>query len=667
MDAAEITSKFIEFIEEYYYERLIENIRKGLNYLVIDCRKLSKHDVELAELLIDDPETTLKAASIAVSSIENHKNDFFYIRLKNTPKSLTVPIRNIRKEHMGKLISIEGSIKNRTNVRPQITKARFECPSCGNIIDILQLDTEYREPTRCGCGRKGKFTNISNETLDVQYLSIEEPFDQLGDDTVPQRIAVMFKEDLTHPKNQADFIPGKPTQITGILKEVQLSTKNKKSVKLDYIIEANNYKSLEDNLTKTKFTDKEIKEFKELSKDKNLYQKLIKSVAPHIHGHEKVKEAMLLFLAKGVSKESNDGKRTREYFNLLLMGDPGVAKSQLGNEINLLSWRSRKVVGKGASGPGLTASAEKDEVLNMRVLSAGAIPLCNGGHVVIDEVDKMEKDVQSHLHESMEDGTITVNKSQIQGQLKARTAVFMIGNPKYGRYDIHAPIFGQIDLPKPLINRFDLMFPVRDTPTKESDIELADAVLNKHKDINKATERIIPLTLLKNYICYVALNIKPKLTDGAADELKTFFRKLRNIGKSESLGITARQLDGLVRMSEASAKLHMRSEVAVDDAKIAIALMTYSLKCFGTDPDTGKLDIDMISTGITSTQRNKLTKLEKIIIELDEDKKKIVPIEDLISVATDQGMDREKIEKTIENLRRAGVIFEPRKGFIRRL
>jgi replicative DNA helicase Mcm len=666
MDATETIIKLKEFIEEYYYERLIENIRKGLNYLVIDYRKLSRHDIDLAECFIDDPEGTEKAASLAVGEIGKFKGDNFFIRLTNTPKSLTIPIRNIRKEHMNKLICIEGNIKNRTNVRPQITNARFECPSCGNIITILQLNTEFREPSRCGCGRKGKFTLVSKETLDFQYVSIEEPFDQLGDDTVPQRIAVILKEDLTYPKNQADFIPGKPIQIIGTLKEVQLSTKNKKSVKLDYIIEANNYKSLEDNLTKTKFTDKEIKEFKELAKDKDLYKKLIKSVAPHIHGHEKVKEAMLLFLAKGVSKESNDGKRTREYFNLLLMGDPGVAKSQLGNEINLLSWRSRKVVGKGASGPGLTASAEKDEVLNMRVLSAGAIPLCNEGHVVIDEVDKMEKDVQSHLHESMEDGTISVNKSQIQGQLKARTAVFMIGNPKYGRIDVHGSIFEQLDLPKPLINRFDLMFPVRDAPTKKSDVELADAVLNKHRDINKATERIIPLKLLKNYICYVALNIKPKLTDGAANELKAFFQKLRDKGRG-SMGITARQLDGLVRLSEASAKLHMRSDVDVDDAKIAIGLMTYSLQCLGIDTDTGKMDVDRITSGISSSQRGKLARLEKIIIDLDEDKKKTVPIEDIISMARDQGMDHKDVDDTIDKLRRSGVIFEPKKGFIKRL
>jgi replicative DNA helicase Mcm len=511
---------------------------------------------------------------------------------------------------------------------------------------------------------------LHKEFINLQVLSVEEPFDELGEDSIPQRLTVLLQEDLTRPSLQPDYIPGKPLRVSGILKEMPILGKRGNLTDIDWILEANNCQSLEDKLTKTKFTPKEIAEFTKLSKDPEVYTNLIKSVAPHIYGHEKVKEAILLFLVRGVSKVSSDGNRTRDYFNILLMGDPGAAKSQLGNEITLLSWRAKKVVGKGSSGVGITASAEKDEVLNMRVLQAGAIPLCNEGHVVIDEVDKMDPDVQSHLHESMEDGTITINKSQVQGQLKARTAIFIIGNPKYGRYDPMTSIMDQIELARPLINRCDLIFPIKDVPTEDRDKQLAETILGKHLDIEEVTKRTISLKLLKNYICYVSLNIKPNMTKEAADVLQSFFLVLRNHKNHDSVrsvGITGRQLEGLVRMAEACAKLHMHNTVTVEDANRAIELMTYSLQSFGLDPKTGKVDIDRIQTGISASERSSFAKISSIIIDLDSDRKTKVNIDDIITAADKLCIDANDTMELLNKMSRTGDIMFVGKRFIQRI
>lgn len=667
MDQGKLINEFIELLNKYYESELHEIIRLKQSSIIVDFEILSKFSFDLVDVLLEDPQETLKAFGLAIKESFDNVDHNIFVRIKNLPKTEYIPIRNIRCKHIEKLFVIEGNVKNRSVIKPQVTEAKFECPSCGNIIKILQVNNNYIEPTNCGCGRKGNFISLPDKKMDIQYLSIEEPFDQLEEDSVPQRIRVLLKHDLTDPSEQKKYIPGKPIRITGVLKEVPIFNRGKKQTELDYIFETNHCESLEDDLTKTSFTEEEIQNFIELSKDPDIYKKLISSVAPHISGHKKVKEAMLLFLVKGVSKESKDGKRTREYFNVLLMGDPGAAKSQLGNEIDLLSWRSRKVVGKGASGPGLTASAERDEILNMRILSAGAIPLCNEGHVIIDEVDKMEKEVQSHLHESMEDGTITINKSQIQGQLKARTAVFMIGNPKFGRYDNYKTVIEQIELPKALINRFDLIFPIKDIPDPEKDIELADAILYKHLDIDGATKREIPLQLLKNYICYASLNIKPKMTKEASLPLKDLFIKLRGNKSEGNIGITGRQLDGLVRLAEASAKLHLRNEVTIEDVNKAIELLTYSLKAFGVDPKTGKIDIDRITTGYTASQRSEISQLMKILKELDGDKPKMIKMESILIKTSEIGINDERTLELIDKLKQTGDIMGVGKKHIQRI
>lgn len=658
MDQIELSQEFKQFIDEHYLEELAEASRLSKKSLTIDFKELQRFCPELSDEIIDDPEQMLKKLSAEIG-LEPELT----IRIKNLTDTCQIPIRRIRSNHIDKLITIKGNVKNRTLVRPRVTKGKFECPSCGNIIELPPLENTMREPSACGCGRKGKFTLIDKEMMDAQFISVEEPFDEIGDDTVPQKMVVLMTHDLTDPELQNAFLPGKPIKITGVLKELPVIKGRQKTLDCDLYIEANHVESLENDLNKTNFTEDEIKNFKELAKAPDILDKLIKSFAPNISGHEKVKEACLLFLVKGTPKTDGEGKMTREFMHILLMGDPGTAKSQIGNEIKLLSWRAKKVVGKGASGVGLTASAERDEVLNMRVLQAGTIPLCNGGHVVTDEIDKMDPETTDNLLEAMEDGTIHVSKSTIQGKLNARTSVFTIGNPKYGRYDPNSPIHDQIALSKPLLNRFDLIFPIRDVPEESKDRTLANSILSRHFDIEKSSTRAIDLRIYKNYLCYAALNIKPKLTKESLKIFEDTFVKMRSQSNSGSIGITGRQLEGLVRLAEAYAKLRLSNEISVEDANKAVELTLYSLQAFGIDPDTGKIDIDRITSGVSASQRNKINQVKDIINDLEGRFGKEIPVDEIFVDAKAIGFKHKDVEKILDQLRRTGDIFEVRPGY----
>lgn len=670
MDALDQINEFKRIIESHYVAEFLENLRKGKLFLNLDFRTICKESHELAESLLDTPEDTIKAAEMACASLTDEDQDIS-VRLINVPKSERVKIRDIRSKHMGKLLYIEGVIKSRTDVRPQVASSRYECPSCGNVIALLQLDPQLKEPSKCGCGRKGAFRLLSRELIDVMSLTIEEDVSEIDDDSTPKKFRVLLKKDLTDKERVIDLIPPRSVRLTGQIMEVPINLKNgKKSTNLDIYLEANNFELIEDTLQRIVFTPEDIQQFKIFSKDSSLLEKLKHSVAPHLAGYEKIKEALLLFIAKGVAKKSVDKTiRSRDFFHILLIGDPGSGKSEFGKEVNNLSYKSKKAVGKGASGVGLTASAEKDDLLGERVLSAGTVPTCNGGHVVIDEVDKMDDEVQSHLLDCMENGEINISKSRVQGRLKANVGIFMIANPKMGRFSKYDPLPKQIQLSQPLISRFDLIFPILDIPDPEKDEILIDKILSKHENIEQLTDRQIDFTLMRKYLCYVSKHIKPIMSPEAKSVIKEYCKGMRNNsnGNSNTISITARQIESLVRLSEAYAKLKMRKKITDKDATNAIQMAEYYLRQLAYDEDTHKIDIDKIVTGISAKERNFIHELKIIIQELEDKEKGKVLIEDVVVNAAAKDIPEDKIESLIEKLKMDGDILEPRRGYIQRL
>ncbi|MFT4303298.1 MAG: minichromosome maintenance protein MCM [Candidatus Woesearchaeota archaeon] len=658
-----------EFLERHYYSKLLEVIGKGEKALKIDFSLLAKFNPEIADLLLDEPEELLKAFEIAVEQFDLPniiKN--FTVRIDNLPRSQRILLRDIRSEHLGKLLWFEGVVRQKSDVRPQVTVARFECPSCGNIIPILQLDKQFKEPSKCGCGRKGKFNLLSKELIDAQHLKLEELSEDLEGGGQPKRMNIFLKNDLVSPLNEKKTSPGSSVRIIGVVKEIPTITKSgTKSTVFDLLIEANNTEAIQEDYTDIKISKKDIEEIKKAAKDAQLHKKIITSIAPSIYGHELIKEALVLQLMGGVRKVRNDGVTTRGDIHILLVGDPGSGKSQMIRRIQKVSPKGKYVSGKGASGAGLTASVVKDDFLNDWALEAGALVLANKGMCCIDELDKMTKEDTSAMHEALEQQTVTISKANIQATLRAETTVLAAANPKFGRFDPYSTIAEQINLPVTLINRFDLIFPVKDLPDEKKDDRLASFILKVHQNPTNNDSTPFETEFLRKYVAYVRQNVFPQLTDSAIEELKKYYLKMRNSGNSKSVPITARQLEGLVRLSEANARLRLADKITKTDAQNAVNLVHHCLKLIAFDEETGTFDVDRIATDTPSSQRNKILIIKEIINELENKVGKTIKIEDIDEMAKDKGMSEEEISEVIDKLKRSGDIFEPKRGSIQKI
>jgi len=671
INVIEQIKRFQDFIDSNYYNSLLENARKGNRFLLIDFLELSKYDPDLATELLDAPEETIKAIEKAIEQFDVDGLSNFRIRFHNLPQSQRIMIRDIRSKHINKLLFVDGLVRQKSDVRPQVTSARFECPVCGNIINVLQLEGTFKEPTRCGCGRKGKFVMLDKELVDAQGIVLEEASESLEGGEQPKRINVLLKDDLVSPLSEKRTSPGSKVEVVGVIKEVPIiSRSGAKSTRFDLMIDANHVKPTEDTFYEVKITDEEEKEILEIANDPKGYDKLINSIAPSIYGYEKVKEALFLQLMGGVRKTRMDNVVSRGDMHILLVGDPGSGKSALLKRITQIAPKGRYVSGKGVSAAGITAAVVRDEFLHGWALEAGAMVLSSDGLVCVDELDKMNSEDRAAMHEALENQTVSISKANIQATLIARTTVLAAANPKFGRFDPYGIIADQIDLPPTLINRFDLIFPIKDLPEETRDERMARHILTLHQNPD-VTEPEIPTNLLRKYIAYARQKISPKLTDGALEEIKEFYLKMRKSGGSEggikAIPISARQLEALVRLSEASAKARLDDRVTRKDAKKAIELLDYCLMQVGFDKETGKIDIDRIATGVGATQRSHIMVLKEIISELESKLGKAIPIDEVVNEAKNRGLDEDKVEEAMERLKRSGDIFEPRRGFVSRI
>ncbi len=347
-----------------------------------------------------------------------------------------------------------------------------------------------------------------------------------------------------------------------------------------------------------------------------------------------------------------------------------VHNSQLLKRAAVVAPKSRYVSGKGVSGAGLSAAVVKDEFLSGWSLEAGAMVLANKGILMIDELDKMSDDDRSAMHEALEQQSISISKANIQATLHCETTVLAAANPKFGRFDPYETIGKQIDLPPALINRFDLIFTIKDIPDKDKDEKMADFILSLHKE--RETEKPeIETLLLRKYLAYAKQRIIPQLTSEALEELKAYYLKMRLSGSEEkgmrAIPISARQLEALIRLAEAAARARLSKMITRDDARRAVALVHYCLEQVGLDPETGKIDIDRISTGITTSERTKIIGIREVINELEHAIGKVIPLDEIIKAAKDKGMDEEKVIEAIEKLKRSGDIFEPKRGSISKI
>jgi replicative DNA helicase Mcm len=663
---------FIDFLRKHYYKNLADVIAKDEKALQVDFALLDKYSPEAADLILNKPEEALKIFEEAVEQIDLPEKRKVKIRLFNLPESSRIRIRNIRSEHLGKLICVDGIVKRASEIRPEVAEITFQCTECGEKMVVLQTEKEKTlvYPTRCdNCKSKRGFKIIEQKLYDARWIAIEEPF-EITTGERPSEIMIYLKEDLTSPRMQTKTDPGNRIRVTGILKEVpRRTTKGGKTRQMELLIEANNVESTETEWEELVITPEEEKMIKEMAQDPKIYDKLIASLAPSMYGLDVVKLAIILQFFGGVPKVLKDNTRIRGDIHILIVGDPAVGKSQLLKLASQMMPRGKYVSGKGVTGAGLTAAVVRDEqFLGGWVLEAGALVLANNSLISIDEFDKMEKSDQIAMHEAMSLQQISIAKASIVATLPARTAVLAGANPKYSRFDPYMPIGEQVDIPETLLSRFDVKFALKDIPNPEIDEKMVDHVLKSRHFAEEEMKPLIDVGLFKKYVAYARMNCKPKLTEAAANKLKEFYLAMRGssvAGERQAVAITMRQYEALIRLAEASAKVQLRDFVTEEDAERAIEIMKYSLRQFGFDEKTGVFDIDKAEGGVSSAQRSKIRTVIDLLANLEKTFGKTIPLSDLKKSAEESGI--EDVDQIIRKMKEEGVIFEPKPGFIQKV
>ena len=683
-----------EFIKRYHGDDLLAMAARypESKSLVVDILNIEKFNTNMAEQVISDPDTQLEIATSALRDIEIPFDvTLSQANLRISGIQSTKLIRDIRTDDITMLIAIDGMVSKATEVRPKLTIAAFECQKCGYITELPQNSGKFVTPFECEneqCGRQGPFKLLEKQSTftNGQKLRLQESPESLRGGEQPQTIDVEVTDDIT-----GQVSPGDRIKCTGTLRSHQRTVNNVKSTYFDIILETNYIERDEQAFDDIEITAEDIVAIQKLSKQPDIIEQIVASIAPSIFGYKKIKESLALQLFSGIPKSLPDGTRVRGDIHMLLVGDPGIAKSQLLRYAIRLSPRGIYTSGKGTTAAGLTATAVKDEFGGGRwTLEAGALVMADKGMAAVDEMDKMAKEDRSALHEAMEQQNVTVAKAGILATLKSRCALLGAANPKFGRFDTYESIAQQINMPPALISRFDLIFILADKTDKVKDDQIARHIIQGHfageietqysnvtepdytpAQIEEAMEIIQPVidpTMLRKYIAYAKRKIFPAMNGEAKERIIKFYMDLRSLGVEEQnspIPVTARQLEALIRLAEASARLRLSNVATLADVERIINIVQISIAQTMTDPNTGKIDSDMISTGTSKSQRDRAKMIRNIILSISADGDGKASKVDIIDQAAIVGIEEDDVMKFMKQMKREGTIFEPTNGYLK--
>jgi len=679
------------------YKKQLHELNREYPYkrsLFIDYRELEsfgRTGIRMADDLLEKPGTVIDDVKDAIrnhqliKAREGEGPAEINIRFINLPRK--IGIRHIRSDHINKFVSVEGILRKTTEVRPRIVQAVFRCPG-GHLTTREQGYGKFREPEGCatdGCTfKKLELVPKRSRFIDSQKLRIQESPEGLRGGEQPQTLDVDATDDLT-----GRVAPGDRVVINGILRSIQRVSHGDKSTIFDIYLECNSIEIAEKEYEEVEIEEKDEEEIIRLSRDPNIYRKITHSIAPTIYGNEDVKEAIALQLFGGITKEMPDGSHLRGDIHVLLIGDPGIAKSQLLRYVVKLSPRAIYTSGQSSTSAGLTATAVKDEFGDGRwTLEAGALVLADMGIAAVDEMDKMHKEDRSALHEAMEQQSISVAKAGITATLKSRCALLGAANPKYGRFDDYAPIGDQINMPASLLSRFDLIFVMSDKPDHKRDAAIAEHILKAHNigetiaqhsrqpipgvDDEYIAEQLKPVTpdiepmIFRKYVAYAKRTCFPRLSDDARNSLIDYYMKLRDLASESSkpVPVTARQLEALVRLAEASARIRLSNTIEPVDAERVVKIVDTCLRQVAYDAKSGSFDIDRVVTGFSKGKRDLIRMIKLAIRELADDNGR-AQIEDVITRLVQEGHSRDEIRLQIDMFLRQGEAMEPKQGIIK--
>ncbi|KAG9749484.1 MCM-domain-containing protein, partial [Aureobasidium melanogenum] len=574
--------------------------------LEIDWEHLSMSKPTLAYFIANVPTETLKIFDRVAMDVTLYHYPLYesiqseiHVRINGLPMSYT--LRELRQSHLNCLVRVSGVVTRRTGVFPQLKYIKFDCTKCGVTLGPFPQDSnaEVKISFCQNCQSRGPFTVNSEKTIyrNYQKITLQESPGTVPAGRLPRHREVILLWDLIDSAK-----PGEEVEITGIYRnnyDAALNNKNGFPV-FATVLEANHVVKSHDQLSGFRLTTDDETQIDAMSKDPQIINKIINSIAPSIYGHTDIKTAVALSLFGGVSKEAQGKHAIRGDINVLLLGDPGTAKSQVLKYIENTAHRAVFATGQGASAVGLTASVRRDPMTSEWTLEGGALVLADKGTCLIDEFDKMNDQDRTSIHEAMEQQTISISKAGIVTTLQARCAVVAAANPIGGRYNGTVPFSQNVELTEPILSRFDILCVVRDTVDPEEDERLAAFVVNSHgrahptlsstandapvnsmQDANMEVDGDqgttkqgeIPQEMLRKYILYARERCRPKLVSIDQDKIARLFADMRK----ESLAtgaypITVRHLESILRIAEAFAKMRLSDFCSSTDIDRAIAV-----------------------------------------------------------------------------------------------
>jgi len=681
----EIVNKFYQFFLEFkdmrtgerkYRERIMElaNQPRAYKHLNVEFVDIVIHDSSLALELSQNPWEIIPYIQIAAHEAlkilqpieaEKIKPDEIHIAIRGEGAGDELKLREISSAYIGKLISVQGLLVKLSQVYTRIFEGVYRCTNCNReeVIKADRIGETPRPPQYCPYenNKRRRFEVISEKSRfkDVQFARIQERPEELPPGQIPRFIDIILEEPLIDVAFPGDYV-----RIVGIL---DLEPSKAGDGRYQFKIVALSMESLGKEAIEVELTESDIQRLKELSKEEGFYDRILDSFSPSIYGYKHIKEALLLAIIGASSRELPDGTKIRGKIHVLLLGDPGVAKSQLLKYAASIAPKGIYTSGRGSTAAGLTAAVIKDQGGGMS-LEAGAVVLADMGICAIDEIDKMRPEDRVAIHEAMEQMTVSVSKGGIIATLNARTTILAAANPKHGRYNPNISFIENINLPSTLISRFDIIHLMRDKPDPDRDRRLIEHMVEARTS-QRPYEGIFDPLFLKKYILY-ARTIKPKLTEEASRKLMEFYRRMRlqYDEEYEAMPITPRQFEALLRIAEASAKAHLREEITEEDAEIAINQVSRILREVATDVETGKIDVTLLTTGTAGKRASKTETILSIIREMDrESEGQQLYIEEVVQrvVQKTRIKDPVEVENIINRLADEGVLYKPHPNTIK--
>ena len=693
----DLPARWTSLLQDKYSEA-VHNLSKmwpDEESLDVSYREVEGYDHEFAQDILANPEHHFRAANQALRQFlldAGEGNLMPFVRIVHLPSDQIRTVSQLRADDIGRLIAIDAVTTKISGVRPRLYSAVFECLACGHTTELNQPnEQELIEPLECsqidgGCGRPKRQTRFvlqqsASHLINSQFVELQELPEQMKGGIQPERILCIGEQDLAGRLN-----PGDRVKANGVLFIRSQRKGGKDTPVFDIFLRIHSLERQNIPLEEIIISEEEENEIKEVARDPGVYDLLTGSIAPSIFGMERIKESLMLQLFGGEAQVNEDGTRNRGDIHILLMGDPGVAKSQLLHYMSTISPRGRFASGQSSSAAGLTAAAVQDSTADGRwTLEAGALVLADLGLAAIDEFDKMNAVDRSSMHEAMEQQSISISKAGINASLRTRCAVLAAANPTSGRFQpvSDVPFTSQINLAPPLISRFDIIWLMTDTPNPSSDEKIASHIIETRlkgssellvkegtlpdpsrstakgstaKKINGKYE-VLPRDFLRKYVAYAKRKYHPKLNEEAKAKIVAYYVKTRTRGgdSEDSVAITARSLEALSRLAEASARIRLSEFATVEDAERSIRLTeTWRHELMGEN-----FDMTTIESGKKGKVRNQEKQMIDIVSVLQNDAGTAANLLDVLTEAERRDIPRSKAEDIIDKLCRDGRMMRP--------